>query len=155
MNAWLASGRFSGMTRTTSGITSPARLTMTVSPTPDVLALYLISVMQCRIRHCYAADPHRTEPRHRRQCAGTAHLHLDIQHFRHSLFRRELAGDGPPGSPGDKAQFSLLSQVIDLEDYTVYFIGQLWAQIRNFSVKTDTFLYSGNPFRFSGHRQAP
>ena len=92
---------------------------------PYVLALYFISVMQCRIRYCYAAHPHGTEPRHRRQSTGTADLHLDIQHFCHSLFRRELAGDGPPGSPGDKAEFSLVFQVIDLEDNTVYFIGQL------------------------------
>ena len=62
-SAWRSTGP------TISGITSPARRTITVSPCRDVLAAHLVLVVQRRVRDRDAADEHGLEHRERRDLA--------------------------------------------------------------------------------------
>ena len=67
-----------GIGATTSGITSPARRTTTVSPMQHALALDLVGVVQRRHRDGHAADADRLEHRERGHRAGAPDADLDV-----------------------------------------------------------------------------
>ncbi len=97
-------GRARGATRTTSGITSPARRTITVSPIVHVLAADLVLVVQRRVGDGRAADEHRRQPRDRRDRAGAADLHVDARAPRRHLLRRKLVRDRPARLARDESR---------------------------------------------------
>ena len=90
------SGRSASTGPTTSGMTSPALRTITVSPGRTSLARtwsWLCSVASADGR---AADEHRLEHGERRGLAGAADRHHDVEQRGGALLGRELVGDGPP-----------------------------------------------------------
>ena len=99
----------------TSGMTSPARRTTTVSPGPDVLDPDLVLVVQGGQRHLGPADDDRLEHGERRGLPGPADRHHDVLEQGGLLLRRELVGDGPPRRLGRGPELAALGQVVDLD----------------------------------------
>ena len=108
-------GRLSLTLPTTSGITSPARRTMTVSPTRTSLASTWISLWSVALVIVTPGDRHRLEHRERRGLAGAADVHLDGAEDRLLLDRRHLVGDRPAGRLGGGAERAPLRHVVDLD----------------------------------------
>ena len=100
---------------TTCGITSPARWTITRSPTPDVLATDVVLVVQGRAGDGDAADLHRLELRQRVQHAGAADPHVDRLKARDRRRRRPLVRTGEAGPAVKRAERLLLSEGVDLD----------------------------------------
>ena len=90
------SGRTASTGPTTSGITSPALRTMTVSPGRTSLSRDLVLVVQRGHADGGAADEHRLEHGERRGLAGAPDRHHDVLEQRRALFGRELERDRPP-----------------------------------------------------------
>jgi hypothetical protein len=111
--------RLSGSTDTTSGITSPARRTMTVSPTRT--SLRRASSSLCRVALVTVTPPTNTGRQlgHRRELAGAAHLHVDAEHGGELLLRRVLVRHGPARLARDETQLPLQRQAVDLVDHAV------------------------------------
>ena len=93
--------------RRTSGMTSPALRTMTVSPGRTSLARTWSWLWSVATPTVDAADEHRLEHGERRGPAGAADRHLDVERARGALLGRELVGDGPPGRLGREAELAL------------------------------------------------
>ena len=89
------SGRSPAPAPTTSGITSPALRTITVSPGTHVLGLHLVLVVQGGQLDGRAADEHRLEHGERRGLPGAADRHLMSCSIGGALLGRELVGDRP------------------------------------------------------------
>ena len=89
--------RFASTGPTTSGITSPARRTITVSPSRT--SLRRTSSSLCSVAYVTVTPPteHGLEHRERRDDAGPAGVDVDRLQQRRALLRRELVRDGPPG----------------------------------------------------------
>ena len=75
--------------------------------------------MQRRPPHRGAADEDRCEPRHRREHAGPADVHLDVLDGRRRLLRRELVRDGPARVARHEAEALLIGDPVDLDDDAV------------------------------------
>jgi hypothetical protein len=131
-----------GWTRTTSGITSPARRTHDRVARPHVLAPQVVLVVQRGIGHRDAADLHRLQARHRRQHASAADLDLDLQHFRGLLLCRVLVRDREPRRPRDESQLLLPVQPVHLVDHTVDGVRQLFALLSRFPCRNSSILPS-------------
>jgi len=84
-----------------------------------VLAVDLVLVVQGRVAHRGAADEHRLQLRDRRQLAGAADLHVDVQQQRGLLLRRVLVRDGPARLARLEAELRLLRTVVELVDDAV------------------------------------
>ena len=158
--------RLSGTTATTSGITSPARRTITVSPMRTSLRRASSSLCKRGIGDRHAADENRLQLRHRRQLAGTADLDLDRRHGRELLLRRELVRDSPARFAGDEAEPPLQREAVDLVDHAVDVEGQGVALggdrgvelHQSFSAMETTTRYSpltGWPIAFKASSSAP
>ena len=119
MKGSLPAGRLSSITRTTCGITSPARWTTTVSPARMSVACDLVLVVERRARDGDAADMHRLQLGHRRQRTGAPDRDRDPVQHGLGLLGGELVGDGPAGRPAGGAQTLLPVESVDLEDDTV------------------------------------
>ena len=94
----------------TSGITSPAFRTMTVSPTRT--SLRCTSSRLCSVARA-TVEPATTtgiQLRHRRERAGAPHLHGDVAQKRRLLLGRELERDGPARRAGGKSHGSLAAR---------------------------------------------
>ena len=100
----VSAGRLSISTRTTSGMTSPARRTTTVSPTRTSLRAHFVFVVQGSVGHCDTADEDRLQARHRRQRTGAPHLHADADHFGGRFLRRKLVRKGEARRARDEAE---------------------------------------------------
>ena len=85
----------------------------------DVLALDFVLIVQRGIGNRHAAHGHRTQPRHRRERAGTPDLHINIQHFGHRLLRRIFVRHRPARFAAGKTQARLQIQPVDLIDHAV------------------------------------
>ena len=107
------------MTRTTSGITSPALRMHDRVADANVLALQFVDVVQRGVADGHAADEHGLEPRDGRQRAGAPHLPLDRAHRRHLLLGGKLVGDRPARRARNEAKLALLVDRIDLVDDAV------------------------------------
>ena len=118
-------GRCSATTRTTSGITSPARRTTTVSPTRTSLRRTSSSLCSVALVDGDAADEHRLQPRDRRDRAGAADLDVDAQHLGRHFLGRELVRDREARRARDEAELGLLREAVDLVDDAVDVVGQL------------------------------
>ena len=112
-------GRCSGTLPTTSGMTSPARRTITVSPTRTSLASTWISLCSVALVIVTPGDGHGLEHRERRGLAGAADVDLDGPQDRLLLDRRHLVGDGPAGRLGGGAERLALRDVVDLDHHAV------------------------------------
>ncbi len=108
-----------GTTPTTSGITSPARRTITRVADAHALAAQLEQVVQRRVADRRAADEHRLQLGHRRELAGAADLHLDAAQRCHLLLRRVLVRDRPARLAAHEAELLLQREVVDLVDDAV------------------------------------
>ena len=64
---------------------------------PDILVDDVVLVMEGRPGDHGACQQDRLKLCHRRQSAGTAHLHRDVPHSGHGLLGRELVSNGPAG----------------------------------------------------------
>ena len=118
-NARVPRGRFSFSTSTTSGMTSPARRTRTVSPTRTSLRSDLVLVVQRGARDRDARDVHRLERRHRRELPGAPDLHDDVEHLRDLDARRELEGHRPARRARAHAEQVLPVAAVHLDDHAV------------------------------------
>ena len=85
----------------------------------DVEPPDLVEVVQRRAPHGRAADEDRREPRHRREHAGPADVHLDLLDGRRRLLRRELVRDGPAWVARHEAEPLLIGDPVDLHDDAV------------------------------------
>ena len=84
-----------GIGATTSGITSPARRTTTVSPISTPLRSTSSALCSVAIEIGHAADAHRLEHRERGDRAGAPDADLDVAQDGGLLLGRELVGDRP------------------------------------------------------------
>ena len=112
---------------TTSGITSPALRTTTVSPGRTSFAAHLVLVVQRGHADGGPADEHRLEHGERRGPPGAADRDLDVAQQRGALLGRELVGDGPARRPRREAEPLALGEVVDLHDDTVDLVGEVVA----------------------------
>ena len=64
-------------------------------PDPNVFALNLVLVMQCRARDAAAAYRHRLKHRYGGENASAAHLHKHIEQAGLNAFRFVFVGDSP------------------------------------------------------------
>ena len=90
----------------------------------DVLATHLVLVVQRRVGDRHPADEHRLQSRHRRQRAGAADLHLDVQDFRHGFLGRKFVRDREARRARDEAESLLVLQSVHLVHHAVDFVGQ-------------------------------
>ena len=104
---------------TTSGITSPARRTMTVSPTRTSLASTWISLWSVALVIVTPATATGSSTANGRGLAGAADVDLDGAQDRLLLDRRHLVGDGPARRLGRGAERAPLRHVVDLDDDAV------------------------------------
>ena len=103
-NSRASAGRRSASTRTTSGITSPARRTIDGVADAHVLAPDLVLVVQRRVGHRDAADEHRLEPRDRRDRAGAADLHADVEELASSFPRPGTCARPPSAARASRSR---------------------------------------------------
>jgi hypothetical protein len=115
----------SGTKATTSGITSPARRTMTVSPMRMSLRRTSFRCAAWRF-DVHAADEHRGQARHRRDRAGASDLHADVQHLGQRFFGRELVGHRKARRARNEAQLRWSSSAVDLVDHAVDLVRPGW-----------------------------
>ena len=112
------------LTRTTFGITSPLRSTTTVSPicTPS----RSISSSLCSVARDTVTPLTFTglQVRHRRQSAGAAHLHLDVDDLGLAWRAAIFEGDGPARRFGGESELPLLRDAVHLEHHAVDLIRQ-------------------------------
>ena len=94
--------------------------------------------MQRDVAHRDAADEHRLEARDGRECAGAAHLELDVAHRRRLFLRRELVRDGPARRAGDEAEVALPVEPVDLVDDAVDVVAELVTLAANSRVVLET-----------------
>ena len=113
-----------GMRPTTSGMTSPARRTITSVADANALPAHLEQVVQGRVRDRRAADEDRLELGHRRQLAGAADLDLDRVERRRPLLRRILLRHRPARLARLEAELVLQGAVVDLVDDAVDLVRQ-------------------------------
>ena len=90
-----------------------------------VLAPQLALVVQRGVGHRHAADEHRLQPRHRRQRAGAADLHLDAEHLGGLLLGRVLVREREARRARDEAEALLPVEPVHLVDHAVDRVGQL------------------------------
>ena len=104
-----------GAGETTCGMTSPARRTITSSPTRMSLRAQVLLVVQRRLAHGDAADVDRLQHRERVQVAELADVPLDPEQRRDRGRRRELPGDRPARVAADDAEAALHLELVDLD----------------------------------------
>ena len=100
-------GRISITTPTTSGITSPARRTITVSPMRTSLRRDLVLVVQRGVADRGAADEHRLQLGHRRQLAGAPDLDVDVAHYGELLLPPETCAPPPSAARATRSRARL------------------------------------------------
>ena len=112
-------GRSASTGPTTSGMTSPARRTITVSPGRTSLARTWSSL--CRVAWPTLAPPTNTgsSRANGRGPAGAADRHEDVEQLGGALLGRELVGDGPARRPAREAELAPPAEVVDLHDHAV------------------------------------
>ncbi len=112
---------------TTSGITSPALRTTTVSPGPHVLRPHLVLVVQGGQGDGGAAHEHRVQ--HGEGCglAGPPDGHRDPEQGRGPLLGGELVGDGPAGRSRRGPEPALEPEVVHLDHHPVDLVVELVA----------------------------
>ena len=111
--------------------------------------------MQRGIGYCHATDKHRRQPRHRRQLAGAAHLHVNALDAGQHFLRRVLVRHGPARLAGLEAQFALQRQRVDLVDHAVDVIRQLVALAAHVLVKRYQFNSAPRKAGLRCHRKTP
>ena len=120
-------GRRSSTTPTICGITSPARCTMTVSPTRT--SLRRISSSLCRVARCTTTPPTVTgsSTRGRGQRALPADRDHDAAHHGLRLLGGEFVRQRPARRAAAHAEPGLQREIVDLVDDAVDVVGQLGA----------------------------
>ena len=108
-----------GAGESTCGITSPARSTITSSPSRMSLRAKVLLVVERRELDGDAADVNRLEHRVRMKVAELAGVPADSVELRDRGRRRELPGDRPPRLTPDRAEPALELDVVDLHDRAV------------------------------------
>ena len=106
--------------RTTWGITSPARMTSTRSPSR--MSFWAISSSLCSVALLTVtpADLDRLQRGPRIERAGAAHVDLDVAQPGHRHLGRELPGDRPARLPAaDDAQLGVEPKPVHLDDHAV------------------------------------
>ena len=114
---------------TTCGITSPARITTTSSPTAHVLARQVLLVVEGRGADGDAADVDRLQHRERDQVPGAADVPDHVEQLRRRRRRRELPGDRPARLAPDHAQLPPQRPLVDLDDDAVDLVVELLAAL--------------------------
>ncbi len=94
---------------------------------PHALLADLEQVVQRGVGDGDAAHEDRRQPRHGRELAGAADLHVDAFHARDHLLRRIFVCHSPARLAGDEAQLPLQRQAVDLVDHAVDVVGKLVA----------------------------
>ena len=138
--AWRPSGRFSGTTPSTCGITSPARWTSTVSPMRTSLRAISSSLCSVALVHDDAADRDRLQPRHRRQRAGAADLDVDAVQDGGRLLGREFVRHRPARAARDEAEPLLQVEPVDLVDDAVDVVAERGAARLDLAVEREHLL---------------
>jgi hypothetical protein len=118
-------------------MTSPARRTITSSPTRTPFAANLEQVVQRRVRDRRSADEDRLELGHGRQLAGSPDLDADVVEARRLLLRRILLRHRPARLARLEAELVLKRAVVDLVDDSVDLVRQGRALRRDRVVELD------------------
>ena len=84
-----------------------------------ILAPHLVLIVQRGIGDSDAADEHRRQPRHRRQRAGPANLHVDAEHQGQGFLGRVFVRHRPARLTRDKTELRLQGQRIHLVHHAV------------------------------------
>ena len=112
---------------TTSGMTSPALRTMTVSPGRTSLAAHLVLVVQGGHADGGAADEHRLEHGEGRGLAGAADRHLDARAAAWCAPRAGTCRRWPSGAPWTWSRAVAAGEVVDLHHHAVDLVGEVVA----------------------------
>ena len=117
-------GRLASTGPTTSGMTSPARRTITVSP--GRTSLRATSSSLCSVAIPTLAPPTNTGSSTANGVApaGAADAHHDVVEDRGLLLGRELVRDRPARRPRREAHLGALAEVVDLHDDTVDLVAE-------------------------------
>src|SRR5262249_22528263 len=160
-------GRFSLSTRTTSGMTSPARRTITVSPMRT--SLRLTSSSLCRVALVTVTPPTNTGLSRatgvnapvRPTCTSiptasvgiSPALPLDAAYLGRCPLSRELARKGQPRRAQNEADPLLLAEVIDLVDDPVDLIRKLIAALADPLVVLEQAFHPAHDRSLPRHRK--
>ena len=109
---------------TTSGITSPALRTITVSPSRTSLRATSSSLCSVARPTVDAADEHRLELRERRGAAGAPDAHHDAPEQRGLLLGRELEGGRPARRLARDSELLALAEIVDLHHDAVDLVAE-------------------------------
>ena len=109
---------------TTSGMTSPALRTITVSPGRTSLRATSSSLCSVARPDGGAADEHRLELRERRGPPGAADAHHDVAEHRRLLLRRELVRDRPARRLAREPELVALREIVDLHHRAVDLVAE-------------------------------
>ena len=112
-------GRNESTGPTTSGITSPARLTITVSPTRTSLRCTSPLVVKRCSAHGHATNEYRVQHRIWRHRTRPADADADVVETGGLLLRRKLVGNRPPRALRREAERVLIGERIHLDDHAV------------------------------------
>ena len=88
---------------------------------PHVLALDFVGIVQAGSLDDRAGQLDRRQIGHRRDCAGLAHLHADVEQPGRGFVLLELVGDQPARALAGRAQPLALGEVVDLEHQAIDF----------------------------------
>jgi len=114
----------------------------------------LVGVVQGGIGDGDACHPHRRQPRHRREHAGTADLHVDGLHRGQFFERGKLVRDGPTRRARDEPHGGLLRIVVELVDHAVDVVRQTVALRADLCVIRQQARRSTRGIRLGRHRKA-
>ena len=129
VHGWAPSGRSASTGPTTSGITSPALRTITVSPGRTSLARHLVLVVQRGHADRRAADEHRLEHGERRRPTGAPDRHLDVAQQGGALLGRELVGDRPARRARREPEALALGDVVELHHHAVDLVPEVVSMV--------------------------
>ena len=120
---------------------------------PDVLAAHLVLVVQRGVGHRHAADEYRLQPGHRRDGAGTSHLHVDADDLRRHLLRRKLVRYREPRRPRHETEALLQREVVDLVDHAVDLERQSVATLAHPAIIAEQPREAADDGTLVGHRE--
>ena len=120
----------------------------------DILAAHFVFVVQRGIRDRRAADEHRLQPRHRRDRAGAADLHVDRDEFGQRFLRGKFVRQRKTRRARHEAERVLLVAPVDLVDHAVDVVRQRLALLADRVEEAQQAFGALHHRPFAVHRQA-
>ena len=151
----VSGGRRSDSTRTTSGMTSPARRTITVSRTRTSLRSSSSWLWSVALVTVTPRDPYRLQACDRGQSPGAPDLHLDVAHHGQLLLGRVLAGHRPARRPRHRAEGALLVEAVHLHHDAIDVEVERVTPPADRLVEGEATLDTAHHRELARHREAP